>query len=448
MKSPLTTSLRKQTPINKKAIPYMTANKSNCTYMKTKLFVLLIVFFTQFAHTQEVNCTAKEKQLSQFITDNDYKKANEIWNDLKIACPSFSENEYLLGNKVLQYNIEIAEAKDKEKEVRELLKLYNQYDKNFPENKNGNFEKRAMALYENKAGTNDEIFSYLDLAFNKQNTSFSNPQALLVYFELYFEKYKSDKSSNSIDKLLEKYTAINSLLEYNSQKIPAKINEYGRVASGMDSYMQNLLICDNLVPYAQKNFDSNKSDINWLSAVAKALSAKCNNKSIFETVALELHKIKPSSKSAYYLATYYLNTGNQDKSIIFFKESIDLASDKLEKANTAYTVASILASSDKEKSKEMTFVAMENNPSNGKYYLFLANLYANAINECASNETEKKGIYKLASDTVLKAISIEPRYKITAENMSKDYLKNVVFDSKSKVKSVHLGCWINQTVQF
>jgi len=29
MKSPLTTSLRKQTPINKKAIPYMTANKSN-----------------------------------------------------------------------------------------------------------------------------------------------------------------------------------------------------------------------------------------------------------------------------------------------------------------------------------------------------------------------------------------------------------------------------------
>jgi hypothetical protein len=35
MKSPLTTSLRKQTPINKKAIPYMTINKSNFTYMKT-----------------------------------------------------------------------------------------------------------------------------------------------------------------------------------------------------------------------------------------------------------------------------------------------------------------------------------------------------------------------------------------------------------------------------
>ncbi|MEI7508597.1 MAG: hypothetical protein WCJ62_03950 [Flavobacterium sp.] len=416
--------------------------------MKTKVFFLLYMFLTFFASAQKENCGTKEKQLSQFIAENDYEKANEVWNEIKVECPSFSENVYLLGNKVLQYNIEIADSKDKEKEVRELLKLYNQFDKNFPENRNGNFEKRAMALYESKVGTNDEIYSYLDQAFSKQKKSFSNPQALLIYFEMYFEKYKLEKSSISIDNLLEKYTDINSLLEFNRLQFPAKINEYSRVASGMDSYMQNLLICENLVPYAQKNFESNKSDVNWLLAAAQALSVKCNNKPIFETIALELHNTKPSSKSAYYLATYYLNTGNQDKSIAFFKESIELTSDKNEKATTAYTLASILASSDKAKSKEMMLVAMENNPSNGKYYIFLANLYANAINDCASTDIEKKGMYKLASDTALKAINIEPRYKITAENMSKDYLKNVVFDSKSKVKSVHLRCWINQTVQF
>ena len=41
MKSPLTTSLRKQTPINKKTIPYMTVNKSNFAYMK-KIFILMV----------------------------------------------------------------------------------------------------------------------------------------------------------------------------------------------------------------------------------------------------------------------------------------------------------------------------------------------------------------------------------------------------------------------
>ena len=42
MKSPLTTSLLKQTPINKKAIPYMTVNKSNFAYMK-KIFILMLI---------------------------------------------------------------------------------------------------------------------------------------------------------------------------------------------------------------------------------------------------------------------------------------------------------------------------------------------------------------------------------------------------------------------
>ena len=407
--------------------------------MKTKLFVFFLVF-SQFAIAQELNCAEKENQLTQFITNKDFKKANETWNDIKFSCPSFSEKQYLLGSTVLQYNIEIAAAEDKEKEVRELIKLYDQYDKNFPENKNGNFEKRAMSLYDNKAGTNDEIFNYLDQAFNKQKTSFNDPQGLLTYFELYFKKYQSDKSLLTIDKLLEKYTSLNALIEINGQKFTAKASEYGRVVSGIDSYMQDVLVCDNLIPYAQKNFENNKSDPNWLSVTAKSLSIKCGNKPIFETVALELHKIKPSSKSAYYLATYYLNTGNQ--------ESIALATDKLEKATTSYTAASILASSEKAKSNQMILTAIENNPSNGKYYIFLANLYANSIAECATNETEKKAIYKLASDTALKAIAIEPRYKTTAENMSKDYLKNVTFDSKNKLKSVHLGCWINQTVHF
>lgn len=44
MKSPLTTSLRKQTPINIKAIPYMTAKKINFTYMKTKIILTLFAF--------------------------------------------------------------------------------------------------------------------------------------------------------------------------------------------------------------------------------------------------------------------------------------------------------------------------------------------------------------------------------------------------------------------
>jgi len=416
--------------------------------MKTKLFFLLVLVFSHFANAQEVNCGDKESQLSKYVVDQEYTKALDVWNDVKVSCPKYSERIYALGNKVLQYNIEIASPENKEKEVRELLKLYDLYDKNFPSNTNGNFEKRALALYDNKAGTQDEIYNFLELAFQKQKSEFTNPQAIFLYFQYYFEKNKSDKSPATIEKLIDKYNEVNALVEVNAQKLPTKADEYSRVAVGLDSFMSSILVCDNVVPYAQKYYQANKSNIDWLSATAKVLFVKCKTAPIFGTIATQLHSVKPSSKSAYYLATYTLYTGDQNVAVDFFTQSVTLATDKIEKATTAYTVASILSSSDKGKAKDMALLAIDNNPTNGKYFIFLANLYANSINECAANDDEKKAIYKLASDTVLKAGTIEPMLKGTAIKMSNDFLKNVVFDGKSKVKQVKVGCWINQTVQF
>lgn len=416
--------------------------------MKTKLFFLFVLVFSHFAKAQEVNCNDKESQLRKYVVDQEYSKALEVWKEVKISCPKYSEQIYLLGSQVLQYNIETASPENKEKQARELLKLYDLYDKNFPNNQNGNFEKRAMVLYDNKAGTEEEIYNFLELAFEKQKTTFTNPQAIFIYFQYYFEKNKSNLSAATIDKLIDKYNAVNSLLDVNSQKIPAKKEQYTLVVAGLDSYMNPILVCDNLVPYAQKNYEANKLNVDWLYATAKALFGNCKTSPIFGTVATQLHSLKPSSKSAYYIANYTLYTGDQNVAIDFFTQSVALSTDKMEKASTAYTVASILSGSDKGKAKEMALVAIDNDPTNGKYYIFLANLYANSIEECTTSENEKKAIYKLASDTVLKGAVVEPMLKVTCDMMSKDYLKNVVFDAKSKVKEVKIGCWINQTVQF
>lgn len=416
--------------------------------MKSKLLFLFVVVFSQFVKAQQLNCAENETQLSQFIVKKEFAKAYDIWNDLKKSCPKSSEKIYLLGSKVLQYNIEIASSEDKDKKVRDLIDLYDLYDKNFPENQNGNFEKRAMSFYENKVGTNDDIYNYLDQAFHLQKNTFTNPQAIYTYFDLFFDKYKADKKAVSIDDLISKYIDVISHVDTNSQKVTYKTDEYDRVIQGINSLMSALLTSDNLISYAKKNYSANKNNPEWLSSVAAALFIKSENSPMFGSVALDLHRVKPTSKSAFYLGSYNLSTSNQDKAIEYFTESVSLATDKLEKANTCYTIASIVSLSDKAKSEEMTLAAIENNPSNGAYYIFLANLYANSINECATNENEKRAIYKLASNTVLKAAQVEPRLKQTADSRSKEYLKNVVFDAKTKKKPVKLGCWINQTVQF
>lgn len=415
--------------------------------MKGKLFFLLVLFVS-FANAQEKNCAVKEKQLAQYLIDNENNKALVLWNEAKVSCPDFSENLYKLGNRIIQYQIEIADAKDKESKVKDLLQFFNQYDKYFPANKNGNYEKRAIALYTYNLGTPQEVFSYLDKAFDKEKETFANSQAIFNYFELYFSKFKASKTEMSNETLLDKYCAVNALIATNSSKYPTKKEEYHRVELGIDLLMKDILTKDNIVAYTQKKLESNSVDTSWLEPVARVLSVKCKNQPLFETVASKLDKINPTSVSAYYLATYYLNTGDQEKAIELFKKSAELAPTKLEKATTYYSIASILASSDKATSQKMVLSALENNPSNGRYYIFLANLYANSVQECGANTIEKNAIYKLASNTVLKSIEVEPRLKPTAEAMSAEYLKRMIFDDHSKEKSATIGCWIQQTVQF
>jgi len=98
--------------------------------------------------------------------------------------------------------------------------------------------------------------------------------------------------------------------------------------------------------------------------------SKCKTAPIFGTVATQLHSLQPSSKSAYYVANYTLYTGDQNVAIDFFTQSVALSTDKMEKSSTAYTIASILSGSDKGKAKDMALVAIENDPTNGKYYIF------------------------------------------------------------------------------
>lgn len=415
--------------------------------MKRKLIILLMIFAFQFGTAQETNCADKESKLDQYLKEKDYAKAKEVWNDIKMTCLTSSEKSLQLGLQLQQYNIEIASREDKEKEVREILGLFKLYDKTFPNNNNGNFEKSAMALYLNKVGTNNEIYILLDQAYELQKKTFQNPEAIFVYLQLYVEKYKSEKATITIDKLFSKYTDVISLIEMNKETVPANQEIYDRVLVSMESLMKDFLVCENIVSHAKNNFQNKINDIYWLQSVAKMLSVSCKNAPIFESIAAELHSKKPSAKSAYYLATYNLNTAKQDKAIEFFSESVKLESDRMTKATTAYTIASILSTTDKEKSKEMVLTAIENNPVNGRYYIFLGNLYANAVTECGTNDLEKNAIYKLASDTVLKAVLVEPRLKGTAEELSKSYLQKTI-TTKAYSKTVKLGCWINQTITF
>jgi tetratricopeptide (TPR) repeat protein len=419
--------------------------------MKT-LFSLVLVFIScGTIISQELDCENKQKQLSSAITDSDYKKANEILSETRLICASKSEVFYLLGIDVLKYNIELAAEDKKEAAVIDLVKFYDQYDKNFPDNKNGNTINKAMLLYESKISKDEEAYQNFDKAFLKDKFQFKNPNALFVYFSLFKEKYTSKESAITFDQLLDKYGQVLTVIEKNRIAFPDNVVEFNNAFLAINSLVRDELTKENVVNYAETKYSSHREDLTWLESTANLLSQKAPTASIFQTIASQLHAMNPSSASAYHLANFNLKTRNQVKAIEYFYQSASMSNDKVQKAKIYYTLANILSATDKAKAKDALKLAIENNPSNGEYYVFLASMYANAVAECGTTSLEKKAIYHLAKSAINKAAQVDSKFKPTADQLSKKY-ESPTNQEYSQIKrngnKISIGCWINETVQF
>ena len=105
------------------------------------------------------------------------------------------------------------------------------------------------------------------------------------------------------------------------------------------------------------------------------------------------------------------------------------------------------------KSKEYLQKALLADPTMGKAYLFLAQLYSNGAKDCGATDFEKKAVYYLAIETAQKATLTDPRLKPTVEKLTSNFTQNSLSSSdisKAKMngKTHTIGCWINETVTF
>lgn len=410
-----------------------------------KLLLLIAIINFGIVNSQETNCTEKQNEITSLLDEKDYKNATDVLKEILKKCPKFNEKNYQIGIDILQYNIDISTDETREVAINDFVKLLEQYDANFPNNRNGNGVKKAMTFYNYKVGDEKEIFNLLDTAFNKDKAQFVDANAIFTYFKLYHDEYLDKSKKISETDLMDKYNQVLFLLDETSNAFPDKNIDFRNATFASKALMKENLSPEKLVSYAETSFEKNKSNSAWLDSTLKLLSDKSASKPVFGKLAETLHQLKPSSKSAYYLGEFNLKNLKIDQGLNYFQEAIKSSNDKLEKAKIAYAMATIYANSDKAKSREMVRLAIENDSQNGKYYIFLANLYANSVQECGAKKEQINGIYKLASNTVLKAAAVEPKLKSTAEQLSKKYLSSMTNQNQ---KSIQIDCWINEAVQF
>lgn len=424
--------------------------------MKTKFTILLIAFGAFYLQAQQplAECANKTTQFDSLVKTNNFKEATQPWLDVREKCPAFSETIYTSGEKILHYAIDNATADEKELVVRDLLKLYDQYDSNFPKNTHGNSVNKAMTLHNTNLGSPAEIYGLLHQAFQNSPEDFTNPNALYLYFDLFFNKYKSGNQNLQAEDVFAQQDAIEYQLIRISKKASATDRKsYKRISDAMNKLTAEIATCEKLLSFYQKNFESKKNDGIWLEkASAKLASKVCFSDPLFLKIAQASHQFKPTSVSAYQMGTIAFRANNQEQAVAYFNQAAELNESNMEKAQIYYTAAStIFIDSNKALSKEYAYKAIKADPSFGKGYFFLAQLYVSGVDTCGQTPFEKKALYWLAAGMAVKAGIADVNLKPGADKLAATYLQKApsaaeVKEAKKAGKTITFNCWINESV--
>ncbi|WP_447635878.1 tetratricopeptide repeat protein [Flavobacterium microcysteis] len=457
-------------------------NKKILRSIRSGAFIFAILSFNFAAKAQNSECKDKLVAFEEFVLKNSHDQTiYKRWKELKLQCPTESETVYLLGEKILSQKVDQANtAEEKSPLISELSNLYDEHDKAFPNNKRGNRINKALLLYNNKAGDSREIFTFLDKAFQLDNSEFTNPEVLNLYSGLLVSQNEKKEIELTLDQLLEKLDQISGKVqselkksnqvkdnltiksqtakltaeEQNSlQQSKLSISELTIVTENVNARIDKLTNCEVLISFYQKNFDKNSENALWLERVSDRLDAKKCKSDFFIKVTEKLYALSPTAKSAYAMGMIARDKKDRSQVIEYFTKSAELQTDVNKKAELYYLIATTYGYPDKEKAREFAKKALAVKPDFGKSYIYISQLYSNSTRDCAgSNAFEDKALYWLAAETAKKAGAVDPTMKKTADQLAADFIKQApskqeISMAKRKAgEQIAFKCWIGESV--
>lgn len=452
--------------------------------MKTKLILFLsgVLMGTgalQAQANQECATTA-----SLAYTDakaKNYEAAYPRIQTLRKDCPQYSIVTYQYGERILKNKLDDAGDAEKETLAQDLINLYKERLQYFPGKTDAGEVNAdiAQVMYDNKIGTTEEQFAAFDNAFQEDPESL-NAKSLYTYFYLLvelqdagkkslqdvFEMYdvvianleqQENETAEGLAKLIEKQDAGEELSSKEKNRLNAyetNLKAYSAVKGSINAKLGQRADCDNLIPLYTKDFEQNKSNVEWLKRAAGRLSGKdCTDDPLFFKLVESLHQAEPSAKSALYLGQLADAEGNASKALEYYNQSAELETNPRDKARVYYRIAEEYKDKGQfGQARNYYRRAISASPSYGRAYLQIAGMIAQSANNCGTNAFEKRAVYWLAADYAGRAGRVDPSISSTANETAAAYRgrapqRQDIFQQDMQGKSISIGCWIGETVR-
>ena len=191
----------------------------------------------------------------------------------------------------------------------------------------------------------------------------------------------------------------------------------------------------------------------WLKRAASRMDSKeCSDDPFFVTLVEALHSLDPSADSAYYLGLLNDKRGNANEALKYYEESISLETDNYKKAKILLKIANkFKLAGRKTSARNYANKALSFQPSLGRAYLLIANMYADSANECGDSQFNKRAVYWLAADIAKKAANVDNSLSKIAKKTADSYngrapSKTDIFTEGNEGITIKFDCWINRTV--
>ena len=450
---------------------------------------LFLILFTSplFSQLSSDECLEQLSIFAESAKIKNYQAAYEPWKTVLDNCPKLSLATYQYGEIILKDFIKKSESEeDKSKYLNDLLSLYDLWAENFPERKGVRqigkiYSSKGQAMLDNGIKNKELIYDTFDYAFQNDPKSFTNPKSLAYYFQTGYDLYKAGSKIN-LETLFEKYEELTEkfeLLKTNiSKNIDIILNKeesgtpltsrevrnkkiYNTNSNAVSAYLQLIdqliakeATCDILIPLYSENFEENKNNPLWIRRAAGRLDGKdCSDDPLFVTLVEQLHSLEPSADSAYYLGILNDKQGNSEGALKYYQESVSLQTDNYKKANILYKIAVKFKNAGRRVSaRNYAEQALSFQPSLGRAYLLIANMYADSANGCGDTQFNKRAVFWLAAQTAVKAGRVDASLKKISDRTAAAFngrapSKTDIFTEGNQGTNITFSCWIKRSVK-
>ncbi len=404
-------------------------------------------------------CRVNLSLFTQHAKVKNYADALDPWKTTYNECPSISKNIYILGEKILDWQMNQAQTEAEKEEIfNKMMKLYDDRILYFGDDVKTPADdilgQKAVCYSKYKKEEYNVYYPWIKQSINGMKSA-SDIQNVQLFMVCSYEKYKLDTLFAS--EYIQNYTVACEILDAKIKDPNTKnASSYEIVKQNIDLMFASSGVadCNKMNEVFLPNIVANKDNAEYLKNAMRLFKRmKCVEQEAYFQAATYSHNIQPSAESATGLGNMSYTKNNYENAIKYYTEAIALADNNEDIADNYMRLAQVYNKLKQySKVRENCKASIEKNPNVSAPYVMLGLAYAQA--SVSDDPTLAKAKYWAAVDQFIKARNIETNEESLNQINSLIRSYSSYFPTKEETfmhpdlqegKSYYVGGWVNES---